>query len=98
MSDELKTDQGHFTYHSSLITHHLSLVHQCLYAPKRTSSFCEGWLLFDRQTVMPCGVQILTAHFVNATEIEVRKRVRLIAWRQQRAFEPADATVSIAFG
>src|SRR5437773_12040741 len=86
------------THHLSLITYHSSLVNQCLHASKRTSRFFEGWLLFDRQTVMPRGVQILAAHFVNATEIKVRKRVRLIAWRHERPFEPADATVSIALG
>ncbi len=55
-------------------------------------------MLFKSKRVVTCGLQILPAHLVNATQVEVRKRIRIITRSKQSAFKPANAAVSVAFG
>src|ERR1700752_2549907 len=45
---------------------------------------------------MPCGFKKLFSRFVNPTQIEVRKSVRLITRRKQRPLEPTHRAVRIA--
>src|ERR1043166_8656226 len=45
---------------------------------------------------MTCGYEKLSPGFINTAEVEVRKRVRLIPRRQQRALEPTHGSVIVA--
>src|SRR6266699_4805574 len=76
----------------------LLLVQFPLHAAQGDHCLIEARLLLERLTIMPRRFEIAVASFINSSEIEVRKRVRIITRRQQRPLEPAHATVSITLG
>src|SRR6267378_2795648 len=95
--------------YSSLITHHSSLstqysalstqylIEKSLHAMKPGGRFSEARLLFERFAVVSGCLDVLAAGFVNATQVEMWKRVRFITRRIESAFEPANTTVSVTF-
>ena len=52
-----------------------------LHSPQRDGRFSEVRLLLERQTIMPRRFEKLSPRFINTTQIEMRKRVRLITRR-----------------
>src|SRR5687767_14605638 len=65
---------------------------------KSCGCFGKAGLLFEGLAIVFCCLDIFPARFINAAQVEMWKCVGFITRRIQRAFEPANAAVSIAFG
>ena len=53
----------------------IRLVKSCLHPSQPRSSFAKTWLLFKREAVVPCRVEVLVPHLKYATEVVVRKYI-----------------------